>query len=483
MGDAHCSDSLVPQMRTPGPAYAVNAEYVMAVGATARFTGEVSPHGVGQPEVLRAHSTFLETGTLDSGLRSVVAASWRRSQAAGIDVENPVAPLTLERSELIGYRGEHRLSRVFPLLWDIVGRIAEDCGCVMALGDEFGQLLWVCGQPDVLRHAEAINFAEGTSWDESRAGTNAPGTALLLDAPVAIRAGEHFNRSVQKWSCAAAPIHDPSTQAILGILDITGGEDVATPQTMGMVRAAARMAEIELARISVVETLDMSVHRRLTVTGSNKTRTGSVIRGRPSAASAPVLRVRALGRPDCEFTIGSRTVRLSPRHSEILALLMDSGVGMTGEQLEIQVYREDVHSSTMRAEMTRLRTLLGSAVLESRPYRLVVPTDGDWQQVSAHLAAGRVRQACAAYLGPLLPYSDAPGVVQVRESLHGRLRSALLTSGVPDLMASWTRTRWGAEDLPMWRRQAELLPHTSPLRRVALGEARRLDALLGPARR
>ena len=65
---------------------------------------------------------------------------------------------------MVDYRGEHWLSRVFPLLYDILGRIAEDCECVMALGDEFGQLLWVCGQPDVLRKAETINFAEGTSW-------------------------------------------------------------------------------------------------------------------------------------------------------------------------------------------------------------------------------------------------------------------------------------------------------------------------------
>ena len=421
----------------------------------------MSRNGPGQPDLLRAHSAFLETGTLDSGVRSLVGASWQRSVAAGISADHVAAPVMLEHSELVDYRGEHRLSRVFPLLYDILGRIAEDCECVMALGDEFGQLLWVCGQPAILRQAEAINFAEGTSWSEARAGTNAPGTALRLDAPVVIHAAEHFNRSVQRWSCAAAPIHDPATQAILGILDVTGGDDVGSPQTLGMVRAAARMAEIELARISVVESVPS---RPVSVAGLT--------------TPEPALHVDALGRPDCTVTIGSRPVRLSPRHSEILVLLMDSG-GMTGEQLEVQVYRDDVHSSTMRAEMTRLRTLLGGHVLESRPYRLVRPAVGDWQHVEAHLAAGRVREAAGAYRGPLLPYSDAPGVVQLRESLHARLRSALLTSMVPDLMASWTRTRWGAEDLPMWRRQAELLPRTSPLRAIALDEADRLDAQLG----
>ncbi|MET3804303.1 transcriptional regulator of acetoin/glycerol metabolism [Nakamurella sp. UYEF19] len=424
----------------------------------------MSRNGPGQPELLRAHSAFLETGTVDSRIRSLVAASWRRSVDAGINAEHDLAPVTLDNRALADYRGEHRLSRVFPLLYDILGRIAEDCECVMALGDEKGQLLWVCGQPGVLRRAEAINFAEGTSWDEKFVGTNAPGTALRLDAPVVIEAAEHFNRSVQHWSCAAAPIHDPATQAILGVLDITGSDDVASPQTLGMVRAAARMAEIELARISAVESVAKPTTRRLS----------SV-----SARTVAPLAVQALGRPDCSVMIGGRVIRLSPRHSEILVLLMDRPEGITGEQLEIQVYPEDVHRSTMRSEMTRLRTLLDADLLQSRPYRLVGPAQGDWQQVAAHLEAGRAEDAAAAYRGPLLPYSESPGVVEIRDRLHRRVRAALLTSEVPDLMASWTRTRWGAEDLVMWRRQAELLPCTSPLRAVATSEAQRLDRELG----
>lgn len=427
----------------------------------------------GEPDLLRAHSAFLENGTLAAAVRPVVAASWRRSVAAGISAEGQVAPVTLGHSELVDYRGEHRLSRVFPLLYDILGRIAEDCECVMALGDEYGQLLWVCGQPEMLRRAETINFAEGTSWGEDRAGTNAPGTALRLDTPVIIRAAEHFNRQVQPWSCAAAPIHDPVTRTILGILDITGGEDVASPQTLGMVRAAARMAEIELARISAVEALSISESIPRPVHP-----TGRAAGWRPPAADS-VLRVQALGRPDCMVAADGRLVRLSPRHSEIVVLLMDRPAGMTGEQLEVLVYPADVHRSTMRAEMTRLRTLLGPEVLSSRPYRLVVPAEGDWQTVTGLLAAGRVGDACAAYAGPLLPYSEAPGIEEVRDALHRRLRSALLMSGVPDLMASWTRTRWGSDDAPMWRRQADTLPSTSPLRSLAILEADRLDQLLG----
>ena len=125
---------------------------------------------------------------------------------------------------------------------------------------------------------------------------------------------------------------------------------------------------------------------------------------------------------------------MSRRHSEILVVLVDRPEGLTSEELELEVYPQDVHSSTMRAEMTRLRALLGPQVLQSRPYRLTAGAECDWQAVAAQVAAGRVRDALRSYEGPLLPYSAAPGVVRRREQLQAQLRAAVLTSGQADLM-------------------------------------------------
>lgn len=409
----------------------------------------------------RAHSAFVESGEVSPDVRGLVAASWRRASAAGVDADAVTAPITLDRPDLLEQREAHRLSVVFPLLYDVVGRIAEDCGYVMALGDEQGQLLWVCGEPRVLAQAESIHFAEGANWGETRAGTNAPGTALAIDAPVVIRAAEHFSRRVHPWSCAAAPIHDPSTRTVLGFLDITGDDEVATPQTLGMVRTAARMAEVELARIAAVE-------------AARPAPPGRAARHDPGAP----LRVCALGRPDAAVTIGGRSLRLSVRHSEILTLLLERPDGLTGDQLAVEVYPTDNQPSTIRAEMTRLRSLLGEDRLSSRPYRITGTARGDWQDVVRHLATGDLRRALATYRGPLLPFSEAPGVTELRETLHHRMRSALLASGDPDLLASWTGTRWGADDLVMWQHQVEWLPPSSPLRAIADAEAQRLEQRL-----
>jgi hypothetical protein len=122
--------------------------------------------------------------------------------------------------------------------------------------------------------------------------------------------------------------------------------------------------------------------------------------------------------------------------------------------------------------------LLGPEVIGSRPYRFNAPVESDWQAVSALLTIGRVRDALGAYRGPLLPQSEAPGVVERRDRVEHDLRTAVLSSRSPDLMALWTRSRWGASDLEMWQQQVAALPAASPLRPLAVASAQRLDGEL-----
>jgi transcriptional regulator of acetoin/glycerol metabolism len=412
-----------------------------------------------------AHARFIEQGAT-AGVREIVADSWLRSVAAGIGADTSDPPIALDQRHLRQYRAEHPLSPIFPLLSDVLGQAAQECDAVMAVADEQGRLLWVAGSATALRRAEAIAFVEGAQWDEAHAGTNAPGTALRLDSQVTIRSDEHFVRSVQRWSCAAAPIHDPATGSILGVVDVTGGDDIGSPQTAGMVRAAARMAEAELARIAAIQPrppLDT---------------TASVV----SALSAPAsagLRLQALGRPDMAVTAADRSFRLSLRHSEILAVLAAHPEGLSGEELAVLLYPGDVSPATLRAELVRLRSLLSADALASRPYRLGCEVTSDWSAVAAQLAAGQVTAAVRLYRGPLLPQSEAPGVVRLRDDLHGWLRAMVLADGGQQLAVGWTQSRWGVDDLEMWQRQCALLPARSPLRRRAESMVERLDAELG----
>ncbi len=395
-------------------------------------------------------------------VRAQVVESWFRSAAAGVRAETVDAPITLPSDALKDHREAHPLARVFPLLDDVLGQAARDCDAIMAVSDAAGQLLWVCGSPSVLRRAEAIGFIEGSNWDERLAGTNAPGMALALDQPAQVNGAEHFRRSVHGWSCAATPIHDPTTQSLLGVLDLTGGDDIVVPQTMALVRAAARLAEAELAREGMA---------RLT-------------REPQPATGALTIALESLGRSHSLLTIDDglrqrHTLRLSPRHSEILVLLASTVRGLSGDELAVLLYQEDGSTSTLRAELNRLRHLLGDTLLASRPYRLVAELTADWLAVEAHLARGDVAAALRRYRGPLLPASVAPGVLRLRENLDASLRESILRSRQPDLMSTWTRSSWGTDDYDMWRAQLDALGPTSPLRPLAAGQLARLDREFG----
>jgi hypothetical protein len=88
----------------------------------------------------------------------------------------------------------------------------------------------------------------------------------------------------------------------------------------------------------------------------------------------------------------------------------------------------------VRAEMSRLRALVGPGLLGSLPYRLRRLVRPDFLVVRDLLAEGRLREAVAAYPGPLLPASEAPTVVEYRRMLEQQLRGALLASGDPVLL-------------------------------------------------
>jgi len=399
-------------------------------------------------QVGRAHERFLSGDSAVPQIRSVVAESWKRS-ADALRSPDGTAPIDLGDSELEEYRAAHPLARVLPIFRDLLGGLAEDGDQLMAVCDAYGRLLWVEGGTSMLRGAERMNFVPGARWDEEHAGTNAPGTAIAVDHSLQIFATEHFSRSVQRWTCAAAPIHDPVSGRLLGAIDVTGGDHLANPHSLALVRATALAAEAYL--------------------GSH----------RPPPASAG--QVVALGRNEAALTFGGVRQRLGRRHSELLVLLLAHPEGRTGEELGVDLYGDDVSPVTVRAELSRLRRTLGPELLESRPYRLRADLDADFRTVTRLLERGRVAEALAEYAGPLLPFSDAPGVTRLRRLVDGQLRAAVLASRDPSLLQTWLHTPGGADDLQIWEEYARLLPHGSPARPLAVNRARQLAVEFGLA--
>jgi transcriptional regulator of acetoin/glycerol metabolism len=396
-------------------------------------------------QVREAHDRFITTGRADRRLRPLVVESWQRSLKGGLDPEHSMAPVELLDDELDRYRRNHPLANAMPVIRKLLVQDAEEAGLLVAVSDAAGRLLWVEGSTPVRSNAEGIHFVEGAQWSETKAGTNAPGTALALDHAVQIYTAEHLARSVTPWSCSAAPIHDPDTGAILGALDLTGGVDVAAPHTLTLVRAtvAAVEGELRVQRLQGIRSMADDL-----------------------ALDQPVL--RTLGRSSAVVEGSHGLTRLSRRHSELLALLAAHREGLSGEQLAVALNEHDHASVTLRAEMSRLRSVLGAVRLDSRPYRLGEGLHSDIEDLRAALATGNVGLAVELYPGPLLPGSDAPGVVSLRETLHFDLRAALIASGDPDPLLRFGDTDHGRDDWQIWQAAAANLdPHSSRWPQVA----------------
>jgi hypothetical protein len=388
-----------------------------------------------------AHDEFVATGRADTSVRPLVAESWRRSIAQGMDPERSAAPVRVVDDRLEQLRAAHPLASVMPVIRRLLVDDATDNGLLVAVSDAAGRLLWVEGEHGLRTRAAGMHFVEGASWGEGDAGTNAPGTALALDQAVQIFAAEHLARMATSWSCSAAPIHDPDTGALLGALDLTGGDEVASPHALTLVRAtvAAVESELRLQRLSPSE-----------------------FAGQEPGVRAPGLLLEALGRHGGVLHHKHGLTRLSLRHSELLILLATAVDGRSVEELAVGLHEHEVSPVTVRAELSRLRPLLGDTLLLSRPYRLVGRLETDLHRVRRCLADGDYQRAVELYRGPLLPESQAPAIAELRWDLHRAVRAAALASSDPDALLRFADTEHSRLDIEVWQRALTWLVPGSP---------------------
>ncbi len=400
--------------------------------------------------VASAHERFVAQGQLtESVVRSVVADSWRRSADRGVDPAADAAPLVLSDADLAVARDSAPWAAAVPLVRSLLSDAATAAGHVVALGDADGRLLWVEGASTMRRRAEGMGFSEGALWSEEAAGTNAPGTALAIDQPVQIRTHEHFVGAVQRWSCTAVPIHDPVDGRVVGVLDVTGDDEVASPMALAMVRATVAAVEQSLLAAP-----------------------------RP-AAGAVRSRLEVLGRERAVLSHGGRTVRLSARHSELLLLLSMYPDGLSGERLQTMLHERDVSPVTLRAELTRLRKILGTQMLISRPYRLSQPLTTDAGEVMAAMDRGDIAAAVRGYRGPVLPASEAPAIAELRGEVRARMRRAALAGTDPDVLLAFAGSDDGRDDVEVLRAALRHLPAKSPKRLGVAARIDRVDSLYG----
>jgi hypothetical protein len=364
-------------------------------------------------------------------LRRFVAESWQRSLAIGVDPDRG-AREAAEAARLSELRGSHPLAVTLPVIRKLLVEYAVDSGVVVAVTAADGTMLWVEGDPEACRKVAAMNFVPGADWSERGAGTNAPGTALALDREVQINGHEHFSRLVRPWTCTAVPVHDPVSGLVVGSIDLTGGSSIASAQTLALVRATAVAVEHRLAlSYNEIPSDPVVSPGRLTVLGPD----------RPSWHT-----VDERGR--------TRAQQLSGRHAEILVLLLQHSEGLSGDHLAMLLDERELDAVTIRAELSRLRRIVGADMIGSRPYRLLRPMDSDMGEVFTALRRGDVNAALDSYRGQLLPRSGSPAVARLRTELSASMRGAVLaasSAGDVHVLRRWLDLPEARDDRHGWQ--------------------------------
>jgi hypothetical protein len=413
------------------------------------------------------------------GLRALIRESWQRSAGFKANPDNPAAPLAMDLDELEDYRRQHPLAAIMPVINKLLVQPSHDSGLLVAVGDEVGRLLWVDGDPALQRRAEGMMFVPGADWSEATVGTSAPGTALALGRGIQISGAEHYQRTVHPWSCTAVPFHDPDSGAVLGVVDITGTATAVAPHTLSLVEAtvAAAQAQLRVERLQLAASLaSRPARRRSSGTASRSPGAGA------KEGSLYRNSLQLLGRDQALLSIEGKSVVLSARHSEILALLGSHPDGLSAEELSVLLYPGDGSTMTLRAEMVRLRKVLQqlnpAAVPESRPYKLTMDLVPDSGQVLNCLQRGAHRIALEIYRGALLPKSEAPGIIELRDRVSSLMREAVLTDGSAETLLKYAELPEAKNDVGVRLAALKLLPARSPKRAAVVADLERLEAEL-----
>jgi signal transduction histidine kinase len=199
-------------------------------------------------EIERAWDKFIENGAASNAVRTIVAASWERSQGYQIPVERSEAPLAPE-VEVVQRHAEHAelIVAARPALEQARLLLAEASSMII-LTDPSGVILETAGDPRTVDFGRMMHLEQGGHWAEVDIGTNAIGTAIAALQPVQIHGLEHFCSDVQRWTCAATPIWRPNDRELLGILDISGPATTFNPQSLAFAGAIGWQIESMLAQ-------------------------------------------------------------------------------------------------------------------------------------------------------------------------------------------------------------------------------------------
>ncbi|MBA6440701.1 SpoIIE family protein phosphatase [Streptomyces sp. GMR22] len=191
--------------------------------------------------LVEAHERLLSGRTIGKAVRGPIQSSWQRCNSMGLTADRLQAAYTADVD--IGGKLTY-VAR--PVLDQLETRLAG-VPVTIFLTDERARLLQRrAGEPSLNRRLESLQLAPGFGIPEELVGTNGIGTALVMTGPAFVCGREHFADAWSGLACAGAPVRDPFSGQVLGVLDLTCMHLDADPTMTDIVAEAARGIEERL---------------------------------------------------------------------------------------------------------------------------------------------------------------------------------------------------------------------------------------------
>ncbi|WP_216829724.1 sigma-54-dependent Fis family transcriptional regulator [Alkalihalobacterium elongatum] len=190
--------------------------------------------------IKRTWRNYFKKGLNLGGVRHIIMESWKRSQRYKVDPNSLQATSVCGEKEIIERRERYKdvLTLIRPFMDDLF-EIVKGTDSIIAFSDKDGIVLELFGDSEIAMNASSVNFKVGVNMCEKSIGTNSIGLSLVLDKPMQVVGPEHYCVVWHTSHCSSAPIKDPYTNEMIGVITLVGYYRSTHPHSFGLVRTAA----------------------------------------------------------------------------------------------------------------------------------------------------------------------------------------------------------------------------------------------------
>lgn len=288
------------------------------------LTFEPSVH---QPKLLKAWEHFVKSGKITGDtVPGYISKSWARSRKYKVDPFHFPPEIYLPESDYKSMleKGSDLLRLAQPIMENIYNSL-ERSRYIVVLYNAHGYHLLRIGQRADFDRARHFSIREGMCFEERCVGTCGFSLVKHHLHPIYISGCDHYSKLLHYVTGAYAPVLDPLSQNLIGVIGVTGAKTMPNPHTSSIVVAASTAMEHLLSLQQAKN--DLSVYTKSLQVAMNSLDDGFVIINREGTIfdlNRSSRKIFGMGRQNIRGKNISILPQLSPIREEIITYLREN---------------------------------------------------------------------------------------------------------------------------------------------------------------